>query len=106
MRLIDAYVFAKKIMKIWDKAESEGRTDIVKVLADIVTPCLVSTPTVEAEPVNHGKWIEDTVSCGNTFDPYKEDYMDVLICSECKEHFDVSEARNFCPNCGARMDGE
>ena len=46
-RLIDVDAFAKKIMKIWDKAESEGRTDIVKVLADIVTPCLAGTPTIE-----------------------------------------------------------
>ena len=46
-RAIDADVFAEKIMKIWDKAESEGRADIVRVLADIVTPCLVGTPTIE-----------------------------------------------------------
>lgn len=45
MRLIDADVFAAKIMQVWDEAEKIGRRDIVRVLADIVTPCLVGTPT-------------------------------------------------------------
>lgn len=58
-----------------------------------------NTPAVDAEPVRHGKWIE--------IDPRKDvegwieyDYQ----CSICKE---ISwEGTNYCPNCGARMDGE
>lgn len=44
-RLIDSDAFATRIMQVWDKAEKKGRQDIVRVLADIVTPCLVGTPT-------------------------------------------------------------
>lgn len=47
----------------------------------------------EYEPVRHGKWIDDLYAekCGDAY------------CSECN-HFDWSNL-NYCPNCGARMDG-
>ena len=49
---------------------------------------IVHEPTIEAEPVRHGKWIiEDGHVC----------------CSECGE---ISKEYNYCPNCGARMDEE
>ncbi len=57
-------------------------------------------PTIEAEPVRHGKWYwADDGYCR---------------CSECHQkcasfdHEEALEARmtNFCPHCGARMDGE
>ena len=50
-------------------------------------------PTIDAEPVRHGKWIYhvDSESIGETW-----------ICSECNgEEFCRTK---FCPHCGARMD--
>lgn len=55
-------------------------------------------PAVEAEPVRHGQWINRGYVCGE----YKWE------CSVCGE----SEWRGstiglyYCPNCGAKMDGE
>lgn len=46
-RAIDADEFAKRLMDLWDKAEAERRNDIVSVLANYITPCLVGTPTIE-----------------------------------------------------------
>lgn len=46
-RAIDAEEFAKRLMDLWDKAEAERRNDIVSVLANYITPCLVGTPTIE-----------------------------------------------------------
>ena len=62
-------------------------------------------PTVDAAPVVHGHWIADTVEafCPLTGNPYP---LDVLQCSACGGYCDVSEARNYCPNCGAKMDEE
>lgn len=42
-------------------------------------------PTIEAEPVRHGRWI------------WKGHY---LVCSECGEE---NDRKNYCPNCGAKM---
>lgn len=47
-------------------------------------------PTVDAEPVRHGKWI-----------PWK--YHDGFRCEICKEP--VYNKYKYCPNCGAKMDG-
>ena len=55
-------------------------------------------PTVDAEPVRHGKWwrypLEQFGFPGHV-------YM-MRQCSECKKVFD--QKWNYCPNCGAKMD--
>ena len=53
-----------------------------------------NAPTVDAQPVRHGRWIE----------PYPYDIWDCYECSCCKEKFD--KITNYCPNCGAKMDAE
>ena len=58
-------------------------------------------PTVDAEPVRHGKYI------GTEFDGYA-DGCSVYYewkCSECGCVFEEEEPTyNYCPNCGAKMD--
>lgn len=51
--------------------------------------CLEAAPTVDAEPVRHGRWINDTDTC-----------------SECGQYVYHGDSRNYCPNCGAKMDEE
>lgn len=52
------------------------------------------------EPVRHGYWIE----------PDDGDALTACICSICDWHGNIMEddvmGENYCPNCGARMDGE
>lgn len=50
-------------------------------------------PTVDAEPVRHGKWYT------------AEKYNGYLYwnCDQCHKHF-TSQKSNYCPNCGAKMD--
>ena len=53
-------------------------------------------PTIEAEPVKHGKWIGYAGTIGNE-------------CSVCGKWLDVLQGTaemNYCPNCGADMRGE
>jgi len=55
-------------------------------------------PEVDAEPVRHGRWVKGLQSFvfPNKFGNY--------MCSECE--YDVEKHRyNYCPNCGAKMDG-
>lgn len=54
-----------------------------------------NAPTIEAEPVRHGRWIfvgEETTHDGWTHRKYK--------CSECG--FSTVEAINYCQNCGSK----
>lgn len=52
---------------------------------------VANAPTVDAVPVRHGKWI-----------PWK--YHNGFRCEFCNEP--VDNKHNYCPNCGAKMDGE
>lgn len=78
------------------------RIDNVAVNGKRVTEYIKELPTVKAKPVVHGEWIEDQVETG---DPFGNGYylIDMLRCSVCGAFFDVSETRNFCPECGADM---
>ena len=50
-------------------------------------------PKLEMFPVTFVKWVKAT----------NPDEIDGLQCSECGEIFDFTEARNWCPECGAFM---
>lgn len=53
-------------------------------------------PVADVAPVVHGRWITD----GNG-------YHWTYNCSICawKDGYPFNERHNFCPNCGAKMDG-
>ena len=53
-------------------------------------------PTVDAVEVVHGEWGEIYTCHGERLWGYK--------CSQCE--YDNSKKTNFCPNCGAKMDGD
>ena len=54
-------------------------------------------PTADVEPVRHGRWVEKPTS---------------VYCSNCRTHWSrefvisLRKTYKFCPNCGARMDGD
>ena len=58
---------------------------------------LMKIPAADVAPVVHGRWISDG-------DGYHWTYN----CSICawKDGYPFNERHNYCPNCGARMDGE
>ena len=60
---------------------------------------LDAIPAADVSPVKHGRWIEGEDEYGGM----------LLTCSVCGEDFVSWEAdcarTNYCPNCGARMDG-
>lgn len=66
---------------------------------------LEKIPIADVAPVVHGEWKMVQGEIGNPFNNQMVDTIDLFVCSVCGEHFDVSEARNYCPNCGAKMDG-
>ena len=59
---------------------------------------------IKAEPVRHGRWVPFS------YDGYADGYpvYDEWECSEC--HFacegEGEPPLNYCPNCGAKMDGD
>lgn len=83
MRLIDADRLKRQV---------EGRSWRAK---DKMVELIDNSPTIEAEPVKHGRW---------TKIGHIENTWLVSKCSECG--YQTIDAGNYCPNCGAQMDLE
>lgn len=77
---------------------------------------LINEPTVDAVEVVHGRWVWDVETHGDPMYGIDEDYG--YRCSECQVWADEygvdgdiygeppTHILHFCPNCGAKMDGD
>ena len=103
MRLIDADELfqpdenSDKVLIIGGQA-SAGKT--VALAMKLLEKKVADAPTIEAEPVKHGRW----------HDCYQiDEFHYIRICSECANRnvfHKYDSVGNYCPNCGARMDGD
>lgn len=79
--------------------------DEVEEALKLAVDALKELPTVEAEPVRHGRWACDeglyTEGCAQCSVCKTTFYEDDLYCVGEKAQ---SELPNYCPHCGAKMD--
>lgn len=55
-------------------------------------------PAADVAPVRHGRWVHEHISEGYAW----------VMCSECEAVIHkilINKRLNYCPNCGAKMDG-
>jgi transposase len=85
MRLIDADA-------AYERAQVDSRRGALEDWEfDMIVNLLDSAPTVDAAPVVHGRWIEESGT---------------QICSNCGEEHEWDSYRaSYCDCCGAKMDG-
>ena len=62
--------------------------------------CIFWLDIADVAPVRHGKWL----GWGKSGTPTYENYGTCSVCGEDAEIY--TEHRNYCPNCGAKMDLE
>lgn len=76
-----------------DKTKSFGH-DAIEIMAEVQY-----IPAADVVEVRHGEWVQIGY----------DEALDRITCSCCKEYFNLidncTEAFNYCPNCGAKMDG-
>nr|DAR47532.1 MAG TPA: DNA-directed RNA polymerase [Caudoviricetes sp.] len=63
-----------------------------------VRRALQMTPTADVREINHGRWISNKLgTCKLAY-----------YCSECGwiDGYPFNNRHKYCPNCGAKMDGE
>lgn len=82
-RLINADILDSVVLRLNAKGAQITRSEY-----KLIDRVIFEFPTVDAEPVRHGKW---------TVTPL------YTKCSECGESF-MLIPQNYCPNCGAKMD--
>ena len=68
-------------------------------LADCIASEISGLPAADVVPVRHGRWID-------AYPDIESNPMFMYgICSECGFEQGISKYLNYCPNCGAKMDG-
>ena len=89
-----------------DVINTWGRYDNEDVRMDLLHNDLNAIPVVDAAPVVHGRWVKMTGMMPPEYHGHYE-------CTECGWHmkglrnsWTREEELSYCPNCGARMDGE
>ena len=95
---------ARRESRLIDADEAKGLFEDIPPFIGMTGKCvqemLDSVPTVDAAPVVQGRWI----NWGKSGTPTYENYG---TCSVCHEDAEIcTEHRNYCPNCGAKMDLE
>ena len=75
-----------------DKELAEIFDILHEAIKDVICDNIVDDGVVSVEPINHGNWI------------YGE--YDIPHCSECGNEVMPDKISNYCPNCGAKMEGE
>lgn len=77
--------------------EAYGKYDPYTSGFDNAVTRVENFPAADVAPVVHGKWIEqEKYTFGTMYD-----------CSICGDRIlDNGHAWNYCPNCGAKMDGD
>lgn len=94
-RLIDADALADELAVLLER----NRKLIDEWLANLIEDAVDDAPTVDAEHVKHGHWI-------NHFDDLfpEESTQECSVCHA--EQMGTMLNDNYCPNCGAKMDEE
>ena len=95
MRLIDADTLEKHKYDNIEKVTPNESAIWQQGWNDAIDAIMNYALTVDAEPVRHGHWKGKPIA----------GYSDVR-CSNCGDVFMENTGKwNYCPNCGARMDG-
>lgn len=100
----------KALFEYEDKTEKQfietGELDVedwvqhrvfVQNMNDIDRQTILDLPSADAQPVRHGHWAEEN---GFIYCPFCGNPWGAPGCESMVKSF------NYCPNCGARMDGE
>ena len=90
MRLIDADALMENAQVYEIECGNEIGDDVREIKA-VLASRIENAPIID--PVKHGKWLINS----DGYYPY---------CSECKAEPKSRELTNYCPNCGAKMDGK
>ena len=113
MRLIDADAlmehlsnrYINEIFSDWRELPLDTREKF-GLLGSTFKQAILNAPTIDAEPVRHGRWIDEIEPNAVTASGRE---VHIFRCSACDftwaNKTAVLHYFKFCPNCGAKMDG-
>ena len=98
-KYIELEALMKYPIRIDHYDKEHGKLDFVLGIESVLEYA-EALPAVDVVEVKHGRWI----NWGKSGTPTYENYGTCSVCHEDAEIY--TEHRNYCSNCGARMDGD
>lgn len=100
----DMYVSINNVQRVCAITGGAADTDEGEYIAEVIRNNLENMviPAADVQPVKHGRWI-DIYEWAKMHDSIPSGMCLYYWCSECQE--EQEKKSNFCPHCGARMDG-
>ena len=95
-RLIDGNALLAELDKFANPMPNKSGYEFLHGIATAITE-IEDAVTVDAVEVVHGRWVLQRYYGG-----MRKGMVARIICSECGY---PNEKTNYCPNCGAKMDG-
>ena len=90
---VEREALLEEIIEPWKRIYEQCTYQPVNDLYRMIMKRIKRAPAVDVEPVRHGEWV-------------KTPYIEVKRCSCCEKPSNISKGiPNYCPNCGAKMDG-
>lgn len=90
-RYIDAEQFSERFDMMCDAGGVLA--PVTEAVREMIKKIIKAEPTADVEPARHGRW-------NDTFDGITP------VCTVCgRTHSCFNRTPEFCPNCGAKMDG-
>lgn len=88
------------MMRLID-ADALPRYNGYALSADAVAWAVERAPTIDAVPVVHGEWVVSRTD----YSWNGAEYPTHCKCNQCGREVPYQDRDNYCPNCGAKMDG-
>lgn len=95
MRLIDADALIQPLKLQIERYDRIGASERAEAYRNVLLE-ISEAPTIDAAPVKHGRWIDVNRSDG---------LRECSACHDWQIHYE-KYIPNYCPNCGAKMDGD
>lgn len=91
-------------LRIIMKKEDE---ESLRIGENAIIDLLNKVPEADAKLFEHGYWVEIEIAKTFNTETFEFDLGEGIKCSKCAETYvDTVKRYNYCPNCGAIMDGE
>lgn len=107
---MDDYISREAVkLTIVDAGQSSKRYKIGEfweLNRDEAWAAIDSVPAADVAPARHGRWIPYEYGDYHWHKCSKCGIADKYIETDLSRMIDLESVRNYCPNCGARMDGE
>lgn len=95
-----------KCVKYGNKNADQRHDSYSTMMMYEIADAIIDAPAADVVPVVHGRWVASGQCNHKPYRMRSSDHWTTYKCSKCGFSNGRRYNDNFCPNCGARMDGE